>query len=390
MRIKFLKESSTRSGYRKAVSFLLHKYTFGAVAVLLTVGLWAAGPPLAGTEPIVLRSEPMSFTPKEFYIVDVLDERADKKAVAYLLPAIASTAQAAKALPVDLQGGGHTAIRQFIRQSLRRDTKLRPVVVRLKEYKATEKPGANGRVDGQVMVNMAFELQRKGENVPLVEYSGGARYTRSAAQQMAIEPLLRQSLVEAVRYLNTWMDKEADRNEKLAKGIKVHFKEHTRNADDDTVFYSVDRPLAWSDFQGSSAKPSKYAATVFTSFGYEGNSEVKNGIIHVDLALKVYVLRGSSWVKAGASDAYSLNHEQRHFDITKLVAERFKQKIHPDSLTLEDYNSIIQYHFIESFREMNRLQDQYDGETQHGLNRIAQESWNNRIDAELRAFEVKK
>jgi hypothetical protein len=39
---------------------------------------------------------------------------------------------------------------------------------------------------------------------------------------------------------------------------------------------------------------------------------------------------------------------------------------------------------------MNRLQEQYDGETRHGLDREAQERWNRRIDEELRAFGVRE
>ncbi|MDX5422190.1 MAG: hypothetical protein LPK14_08050, partial [Hymenobacteraceae bacterium] len=143
-------------------------------------------------------------------------------------------------------------------------------------------------------------------------------------------------------------------------------------------------------FRASPTRQSKFAASVFPSFAYEGQSEVVDGYIHLNLTLKVYVLQHSSWVKEGSKDAYGLNHEQRHFDIVKLVAERFKQKVQPDSLTLSDYNSIIQYQFIESYREMNRLQEQYDGETRHGLDKLAQERWNQRIDAELRALGAKK
>jgi hypothetical protein len=39
---------------------------------------------------------------------------------------------------------------------------------------------------------------------------------------------------------------------------------------------------------------------------------------------------------------------------------------------------------------MNRLQEQYDGETGHGLNRDLQNRWNGWIDEELRKFGVKK
>jgi hypothetical protein len=356
---------------------------------LLPVLFMAAGSPSGDTDPIVLRSEKLPFTPKEFYIADIKDERADKKAVAYLLPVTGSPATTTKALPVDLKGGGLAAVRQFTRESLPRNTALRPVVVRLKELSVKEAAGTAGRVEGRVVVAMAFELQRGDETVPLLEYKGGARYERSAGKNEVVEPVLRQSLGDAFRYLNTWMDREAATNEKLAKGIKVTFTDYTGSADQDTVFYTAERPLSWNDFRADVNRTSRFSATVFPSFSYEGDSKVIDGIVHLNLKMQVYVLKSSSWVKEEAKDAYGLNHEQRHFDIVKLVAERFKQKIKPDDLSLADYNSNIQYHFIESYREMNQLQDQYDGETQHGINKAAQELWNQRLEKELKEFGIK-
>jgi hypothetical protein len=106
--------------------------------------------------------------------------------------------------------------------------------------------------------------------------------------------------------------------------------------------------------------------------------------------MKTFMLKSSSWVKPPALNAYSLNHEQRHFDIARIITERFKSKLHPDSLSIEDYNSNIQYQFLESYREMSRLQELYDSETNHGLNVAAQERWNARIDADLKMYGIKK
>jgi hypothetical protein len=52
-------------------------------------------------------------------------------------------------------------------------------------------------------------------------------------------------------------------------------------------------------------------------------------------------------------------------------------------LTIEDYDSQIQYEFLESFREMNTEQEKYDGESQHGLNTTVQAEWNQKIKAEI-------
>lgn len=366
------------------------KLALWAVVALMVACLWAAGQPKGNIAPLVLRAEPMPFTPKEFYISQIVDERENKEAVAYLLPLPTTASLPVSALPVDLQGGGLTAIRQYVNKSLKHNAKLRPVIVRLKEVQVKESAGAKGRVNGTVAVHMAFDLQREGEQVPLIEFRGGAKYIRPASQHDVVEPTLRQSLVAGLQYFNTWIDQEANRNELFAKAIKVSFQDYATPQAGDTVFYGSRRLLNWNDFTGAPKASSKYAAAVFPGFSYEGQSEVVDGVINLNLVMKVFVVKSASWVKGAARDAYSLNHEQRHFDIVKLVAERFKQKIKPENLTLADYNSMVQYQYIESFREMNRLQDQYDTETRHGIDEAAQQRWNQRIEEEFKALGLKR
>ncbi|WP_299818367.1 hypothetical protein [uncultured Pontibacter sp.] len=364
-----------------------------SLLLLVVISVWAAGPPvISGTQPIVLKTEALPFKPKEFYIAKVIDERKNKKAVAYLMPAPVGAAQATKAVPVDLKGGAQAAVEQYLHKSLSQNTKLRPVVMRIKELSVTESAPAKGRVEGRVVTHVQFSLQRDGETVPLIEQKGGIRYNRPAGQHDVVEPSLRQVLTESLRYFDSWINLEADKNELLAKAIKVNFDDHTFDAKDDTVYYALSRPLNWGDFLGSPTKvsQSRYAAAVFPGFAYEGKNEIKNGIIHLNLTMKVFVVKSASWARAEARDTYTLNHEQRHFDIVKLVAERFKQTIHPDSLTVADYNSIMQYKYIEAYREMNRLQEQYDNETGHGIDTAAQQRWNQKIDEELRALKVKR
>ena len=352
--------------------------------LLLTGCLQAAGQGNNPAGPLVLRAGKPAFTPREFYFSQVSDERADRSAVAYLVePARPGTLQA-----LDLQGGALAGIRQFIRQTVPADKTLRPVLVRLKECRVTEKAAAGGRVDGQVAVSLVFDIQVQGKTVLSLPYKGGARYSRLPSQVSVVEPTLRQSLTDALTYLNTWMNREAGRHEKLATGLQVTFKDFTDNDDPDTLFYNPSRPLRWEDFRAQ-ARGSNYSAAVFPSFAYEGATKVVNGIIHIDLTMKVFVVRDASWVRAGR-DAYSLNHEQRHFDIVKLIAERFKKQVQPENLTVTDYNSLIQYQFLESWREMTALQEQYDRETRHGLDQAAQQRWNQQIDQDLLRYGAKK
>ena len=104
--------------------------------------------------------------------------------------------------------------------------------------------------------------------------------------------------------------------------------------DGDTVFYATERPLTWADFKGR-PRFNGFAASIFASIGYEANSRMENGEIVVDLVFKTYMLKSSSWVKS-RNDSYGLNHEQRHFDIAKIIIERLKSTL--AKLELEPHN----------------------------------------------------
>ncbi|GAB4015127.1 hypothetical protein [Spirosoma koreense] len=357
--------------------------------VLFSLFLWGLALLFPPPEPIRLRPESVPFTPKEFYIAAVTDQRPEGGPIARLAFALNQAP-----LPVDLEKGAATSFQQFINQGMRQNKSLRPVGVRIRQCQVSET--ANGRrVTGKFTFSVAFDLLGKDDTgaetrTQLTEYKGGANYTRPLEQTTVIESVIRQSLVASLRNLNDYMNRESGQNEKLAKSLKINFMDDMRITNDDTVHYNPDRKLIWDDFRADPRRSSHYAAEVFTSFAYEGKSIVKDGVIILNLTAKAYMLKQSSWGRPDARNAYALNHEQRHFDITKIIVERFKRKIQADILTLEDYNSQMQYEFLEAFREMNRLQTQYDTETNHSLNQAAQEQWNQKIDTELRSFGLVK
>jgi hypothetical protein len=340
-------------------------------------------------DPIRLRSESLPFTPKEFYIATVTDQRTEGGAIARLALIPNQPIQ-----PVDLDRGVASSFLQFINQGLKQNKKLRPIALRVRQCRVNETAKGN-RVTGQFTFAVSFELMSKDDagtetSTHLTEYRGSANYTRPIDQAAVIEQTIRQALISSLRSLNDYMNRESGRNEKLARSLKINFIDDSRITNDDTVHYNPARKLTWADFQAAPRKGSHYAAEVFTSFSYEGKSTVKDGVIILNLNAKAYMLKTSSWGRPDARTAYALNHEQRHFDITKIIVERFKRKMNPDSLTLEDYNSIAQYQFIESYRELNRMQAQYDNETNHSINQAAQERWNQKIDEELRTFGLLK
>ncbi|MDB4919999.1 hypothetical protein [Mucilaginibacter sp.] len=339
---------------------------------------------------IVLADERLPITPKEFYIAKVIDERENRHAIALLMPIINIKGIQSKAYPVDLKGGTFLAIKQFINNSIPRNTALRPVIISLKKINISETAQAGNIVEGRIDVIFSFALD-KGEDdmLHLADYNGKAVYNRDAGQTRDIEPTLRHVLTNGLLYINTWMNQQAETNIKLARGVKVMFTDYTEKPEGDSIYYNVKRPLTWADFQ-SKVPNSKYEAEVFPTLGYVEHAEIVNGIINLHLGIKACLPKSASWAKEGSRNNYTLNHEQRHFDIVKIAAEHFKQTIKARTLTTENYNGPINEEYLDAYREMNNLQKQYDDETHHGTNTTEQQKWNERIDKELKELGVKQ
>ena len=338
---------------------------------------------------IILHDEQLSIIPKEYYVANVVDERDNRSAIAWLLPVAGQANAQPKAYPVDFQGGGLSAIKLFIEHNLPRNPALRPIVIRLKKFAANESPLAGGRVEGHVAMAMSFDLKRDNEEtVHLADYNGSAKYNRKAGTGQAIEPILRHVLEDGLAYLNTWMDQQASTNINLARSVRISFTDYREKKEGDSIYYSIKRPLTWDDFRAA-VPTSKFDAEAFPGLGYEERAGVAMGVINVQIAVKVYLPKSAGWVKSSSRTAYALNHEQRHFDIVKIVAEHFKKNLTAEHLPVGNFEGPINVQYLESLREMNRLQKEYDGETKHGSDQTAQQSWNERIDKELKELGVK-
>lgn len=325
----------------------------------------------------ILESENPVTTPSGFYIRQVTDERVEKSVGKLLLNESGRTV--GKELTLD--GGTSVALTRFLGSGMNRDTLLRPIDIRISECNITEIPAGEGQVTGTISVTIRFDLFKKTGSVPLTQYKTSAKYTRPLNKTDVIEPTLRRLLGNSLRFISNWMNTEIPRNLKLATAVRLTFSDYLEQHHD-TVYYSPARPLTWDDFKDKDRR-GQYHAEVFPSFGYDEHASLEKGIIHVKIALKVYVVKSASWAAANAKNAYNLNHEQRHFDLVKVIAERFKKKLLEENLTPDNYEGILNVEYLNFYRQMNEVQQDYDEQTSHGVVKVIQEFWNKKIDESL-------
>lgn len=332
---------------------------------------------------IALKKEPVAVRSATFSLAHVRDNRPIRSNVGHIL------SNPKDYLTARLSDDVTDTFTSLLRPVLLPDSARVPVTFVVKNLSFSEKAKSDVQADGTCRLELVFEVIRDNQPIQLTTYTAQTHYTRTFGQTDRLEYVARRALENAAQYLSDWIKVNRDKSPALVKGIRFLFKDHIlQQPTSDTVFYHALRQLTWDDFLGTKPPGSQSAASIFSSFSYEGHSHWVNGYIQVELTFRVFMLKSQSWVTLGARDDYSLRHEQNHFDITKMVVERFKQQILADNdMDIDDYNSRIQFLYLEAYRDMNRWQKQYDGETAHGINHTEQQRWDQKVATDLRQAE---
>lgn len=135
------------------------------------------------------------------------------------------------------------------------------------------------------------------------------------------------------------------------------------------------KQLDWEDFQGF-VKP-------FTGWGAGISSSV---FIEYDSTQKKYTAYAAmhnqySWKsKSVLNSDYALNHEQYHFNITEYHARKLNSIFENKNIENE---SQVKYELLRIRSDLYLMQDKYDTETDHSLNRAYQSKWEYQIDSLL-------
>ncbi|SHH36755.1 DUF922 domain-containing protein [Winogradskyella jejuensis] len=163
-----------------------------------------------------------------------------------------------------------------------------------------------------------------------------------------------------------------------------------QDKDLETFSWQEDRPLVWADFKGK-PNPNTDAAALTASGISFGFSIGKTGNRITDFSTTVECLfyPSESWYKVEDADDHILKHEQLHFNITELHARMFRQQIselRASSQLKTQLNSLYKAISKASYE----MQNKYDDETNHSINKEQQAAWQNYITAELKKLEAFK
>ncbi len=147
----------------------------------------------------------------------------------------------------------------------------------------------------------------------------------------------------------------------------------------ENIIWAEGQPLRWYDFAGPVKDTSRFDAESFAEvrYNYRFNSAT-------DFYFEVYAKfdKSVSWCKKEYQSEALLRHEQLHFDIAALYAQKLKAAFENFQYSDDFKNEIFQI-FNQKKTEYHLVQQLYDDETNHSLNVNNQKDWEKAIAEQL-------
>jgi hypothetical protein len=151
---------------------------------------------------------------------------------------------------------------------------------------------------------------------------------------------------------------------------------------DSVILWSASKKLNWNDFKGKADENSSYKAITTTL--------ILTDVINYSDSLLTYKIscffkKLDSWTKLKTSSL--LKHEQIHFDIAEIAARRMRKRfLEHKSLKRDSINVMINSIMQKAVSERRLLNESYDTETNHSVNKEKQKEWEIKIANELKSL----
>lgn len=147
------------------------------------------------------------------------------------------------------------------------------------------------------------------------------------------------------------------------KGDLIHWKDRSQ--------------LTWDDYKGKPDPDAGAAASTATYLAVEYS--FKDGKLGYKITCSFS--RSKSW--GLHKNDHILAHEQGHFDIAEIFARRLYKKLKAYEFDKKNYQSDLKGIYDDITKAKEDMQNRYDLETNHSINKEKQAEWLERINKEL-------
>jgi Bacterial protein of unknown function (DUF922) len=150
--------------------------------------------------------------------------------------------------------------------------------------------------------------------------------------------------------------------------------------EDDVLTWSDTRKLSWSDYKANPNPESDAAASTTTSLSIQ----YKISSNSFTYTIQSLFSKTKSWGRHKSD--YILSHEQGHFDIAEIFARKLHKKMSEYSFDRKSYQKDLNKIYQEVVDEKEEMQNEYDEETNHSINKEKQAEWLKKIAKKLEEY----
>ncbi|MDO6767978.1 MULTISPECIES: DUF922 domain-containing protein [Cellulophaga] len=155
------------------------------------------------------------------------------------------------------------------------------------------------------------------------------------------------------------------------------------NQEEEVMLWNANKKLKWSDFKG---EPQNKRAAAVTASGLTyrfSTTKNKGRVVSVDFIVSSYFYPNKSWYRPEVCDSIILSHEQLHFDITEIYAQKFRMRLEKAEFS-NNVKAEVKAIYKQINIELNDFQNLYDSETNFSRDREQQLLWSNKIAEALK------
>jgi hypothetical protein len=136
--------------------------------------------------------------------------------------------------------------------------------------------------------------------------------------------------------------------------------------------------LTWSDFQDKPPASGGIRAALTNSTIRLDFNQVSERTFTFNVVSAMD--RSRSWVYPDRKTDYILAHEQYHFNITEYGARKMRKDLTQAKYTIKNIKSKVMAIQKQDIAALTAMQDEYDKDTRHSINKEQQQQWQEKVD----------
>jgi hypothetical protein len=161
--------------------------------------------------------------------------------------------------------------------------------------------------------------------------------------------------------------------------VDVTYTTNIPDEENKLIFYKPGQLLSISDFKAKPVEGNDEVAITSSGFAMKAGYRSEAGKSTLMITVFCTFDKQQSWMKATGKTPYILSHEQCHFDISYIAAMAFIAKLKAASFTQQNYKDLIQSIYAEATQNLEKMQRDYDTETNNGQLKDKQALWFKKI-----------